>query len=96
MAIAMSDGQEKFIASAGQSPRFLDITGELCPLTFVHTKLLIEAAAPGEILEIRLNAGEPLVNVPRSVEAHGHCILSLAPEDPDRPDGVHRLRIQKS
>ena len=37
----------------------LDITSEVCPLTFVKTKLLLEKMAVGEVASIRLSAGEP-------------------------------------
>tara|TARA_B100000686_G_C16629901_1_gene884066 strand:- start:176 stop:430 length:255 start_codon:yes stop_codon:yes gene_type:complete len=77
-----------------ESDRFLDITADVCPLTFVKTKLLIETMAAGETVEVRLNDGEPLKNVPRSVEEHGHAILSLAPET-DGSD-VWRLVLRKS
>ena len=58
----------------------LDITSDICPLTFVKTKLLLEKMPSGAIAEIRLKAGEPLENVPRSAEEEGHKILSLEPE----------------
>ena len=73
----------------------LDITDQVCPMTFVRTKLLIERMRPGEIAEVRLNAGEPLQNVPRSVREHGHEVLSLAPEDPADAAGPHLLLLRK-
>lgn len=73
---------------------FLDITTEICPLTFVKTKLLIERMSSGETAEVRLNAGEPLENVPRSVQEHGHEIISLEPESEGAT--VHRLILRKS
>ncbi len=76
---------------------FIDITGEVCPLTFVKTKLLIESMQPGQTAEVRLRGREPLENVPRSVREHGHAILSLEPEDTSQPsDGIHRLVLQKA
>ena len=69
---------------------FLDITAEICPMTFVKTKLLIESMQPGQVAEVRLKGKEPLENVPRSVRDYGHEIISLEPEDPDRPaGGIH-------
>jgi TusA-related sulfurtransferase len=62
----------------------LDITGEVCPMTFVRTKLALEQLAIGEILRIRLRDGEPRHNVPRAVRDHGHEIISLAPLDGDQ------------
>ena len=74
----------------------IDITGLICPMTFVRTKLFLERIAPGETLEVRLKGTEPLDNVHRSARQHGHKILSLLPESPDQPaDGIHRLIIEK-
>ena len=76
---------------------FLDITDQVCPMTFVRTKLLIEKMAAGETAEVRLKGQEPLDNVPRNVRDHGHEVVSLAPEDPAGPaDGIHRLVIRKA
>ncbi|MFQ5766273.1 MAG: sulfurtransferase TusA family protein [Rhodospirillales bacterium] len=75
---------------------FIDITGEVCPLTFVKTKLLIESMAPGQTAEVRLKGQEPLENVPRSVSEQGHQVLGLTPEGPSEPlHGVHRLVLRK-
>ena len=55
----------------------LDITNEVCPMTFVKTKLMLEKMQTGEILEVRLTDGEALENVPRSVREQGDTVLSL-------------------
>lgn len=73
----------------------LDITRDVCPLTFVKTKLLIERMAPGEEADVRLKGREPLDNVPRSVREHGHEVLSLAPAGDAPDDEVYILRIRK-
>lgn len=70
----------------------LDITRDVCPLTFVKTKLLLERMSSGETADIRLTGAEPLENVPRSVREHGHEVLSLEPET-DGP--AYTLRIRK-
>lgn len=76
---------------------FIDITGEVCPLTFVKTKLLIESMQPGQTAEVRLKGKEPLENVPRSVSDSGHSVISLEPETPAEPaDGIHRLILKKA
>lgn len=75
----------------------LDITNDVCPMTFVRTKLLIEKMQPGQTAQIRLKNAEPLENVPRSVREIGHEILSLEPETAQEPkDGVHLLLLKKS
>jgi TusA-related sulfurtransferase len=60
---------------------FIDITADVCPLTFVKTKLLLEKMPPGAVATVRLKGVQPLDNVPRSVKAHGHEVVSLARED---------------
>lgn len=46
---------------------WLDITGEICPMTMVRTRLLIDQMKKGEIAELRLKGAEPLHNVPISI-----------------------------
>jgi TusA-related sulfurtransferase len=70
----------------------LDITTEVCPMTFVRTKLVLEQMAIGQVLNIRLRDGEPRHNVPRAVRDHGHEILSLAPLGGDLYELVVRKR----
>ncbi|ABC24559.1 sulfurtransferase TusA family protein [Rhodospirillum rubrum] len=74
----------------------IDITGEVCPMTFVRTKLLIERAHSGDLVAVRLKGTEPLKNVPRSARALGHHVLSLERESGEGEFGVHRLVIQKA
>ena len=50
----------------------LDIRDVTCPLTWVRTKLALEAMAPGEELLVLLAGGEALENVPRSAREAGH------------------------
>ncbi|MDP7543727.1 MAG: sulfurtransferase TusA family protein [Alphaproteobacteria bacterium] len=79
---------------------FLDITGEVCPMTFVKTKLMLERLAPGAIAEVRLRSGEPLDNVPRSVKEDGHEVLSLVPEiaqeEAQGMEMIYRLHIRRA
>lgn len=83
-------------AAKGATPYFLDITGEVCPMTFVKTRLLIEKMPPGTIAEILLVGEEPLQNVPDSLIELGHEIVSLEPDDDPDADGVHRLIVRKT
>lgn len=71
---------------------FLDISADVCPLTFVKTKLLIEQMKLGETASVRLTSGEPLENLPRSVGELGHSILSVEPEAAGSSFHVMRLR----
>jgi len=71
---------------------FLDITRETCPMTFVKVKLKLANIKKGEQLEVLLNEGEPLENVPRSCEEQGFKVLSNEPTD---EAGKHMLVIEK-
>jgi tRNA 2-thiouridine synthesizing protein A len=55
--------------------RRIDITADLCPMTFVRTRLALDTMQPGEVLLVRLKGDEPLRNVPRSAAALGHLEL---------------------
>ncbi|MBB4265561.1 sulfurtransferase TusA family protein [Roseospira visakhapatnamensis] len=73
----------------------IDITTDVCPFTFVKTKLLLERMTVGETVRVRLKGAAPLKNVPRSAREHGHHVLSLTPEAGEPPEGVHRLILRK-
>jgi len=55
----------------------VDLRGVVCPLNFVKAKLAIEAVEPGAELQILLDDGEPVQNVPRSLADEGHAVVSL-------------------
>jgi len=55
----------------------IDITGEVCPMTFVRTKLRLERMQSGEVLSVRLRGEEPLRNVPRAARDEGHVVLGI-------------------
>ena len=57
--------------------RKLDLQGVVCPLNFVKTKLTLEGMQKGQILELVLDEGEPMKNVPRSVKEDGHKVLQV-------------------
>lgn len=68
----------------------IDITGEVCPMTFVRTKLRLERMQPGHVLEVRLRGDEPLRNVPRAARDEGHIILSIVPTGDDHLVTIRR------
>lgn len=57
--------------------RKLDLTGVICPTNFVKTKLAMEELKNGQVLEVILDDGEPIRNVPRSVKEEGHRIIKV-------------------
>ena len=59
----------------------------VCPTTFVKAKVAIEELDDGQILAVRMNDGEPVQNVPRSIKEEGHQILKLV----NNEDGTYTL-----
>lgn len=55
----------------------LDLRGTPCPINFVRTKLRLEQMADGALLEVWLDPGEPIEQVPDSLRMEGYPIESL-------------------
>lgn len=73
---------------------YLDITNDVCPITFVKTKLQLEKMQAGQRLCVRLSGDEPKRNVPASVQELGHHVLELCPENQDDTAGIFLLLIE--
>ena len=69
----------------------VDLTDKVCPLTFVKAKVAIDELEDGEVIAIRMNDGEPVQNVPRSIKEEGHQILKLV----NNEDGTYNLIVKK-
>jgi len=52
----------------------MDLRGTPCPINFVRTKLRLEQLAPGTVLEVWLDPGEPVEQVPDSLAMEGYLI----------------------
>ena len=59
----------------------LDLRGVMCPINYVKTKLRLEMMEPGEVLEVWLDAGEPIKNVPQSLRNDGQNVISEVPAE---------------
>ncbi len=68
-------------AEAGEATIY-DLRGVMCPLNYVKTKLKLEMMDAGERLEVWLDAGDPIKNVPVSLQNDGHKILLQEPLEP--------------
>jgi len=61
----------------------IDITRDVCPITYVRTRLALERLQVGQILAVKLKGAEPAENVPRSAFEQGHEVLLIEAQ----PDG---------
>ena len=71
--------------------RDIDITRDVCPMTFVKTRIALDRLSPGQTLRVRLRGEEPARNVPRTATEQGHTVL----EQHEQADGTLLLLIRK-
>ncbi len=70
----------------------LDLSGVACPMNFVKTKIKLSTMPLGSQLEVILDDGAPIENVPLSLEEQGQTILAK-----DRiSDHQWKIRVEKS
>jgi tRNA 2-thiouridine synthesizing protein A len=69
----------------------LDIRRDICPMTFVRTRLALDRLATGQILRVHLAGAEPIANVPRTAQEQGHALLHSQPQ----PDGSLILWLRR-
>ncbi|MFB0536410.1 MAG: sulfurtransferase TusA family protein [Anaerolineae bacterium] len=55
----------------------LDLKGEVCPYTFVKTKLALEMMEMDQVLRVIVDHLPAVENVPRSVTNEGHEVLNV-------------------
>jgi sulfite reductase (ferredoxin) len=70
-----------------------DLRGVACPMNYVKTKLKLEMMDGGEKLEVWLDAGEPIKNVPMSLKNDGHKVLIQEALEPEASH--YRILVEK-
>jgi len=70
---------------------FIDISDEVCPMSFVLTKMELEKMESGQLLELVCKAGESVRSISIQVKDEGHLIKSVNKES----DTHFRLQILK-
>lgn len=68
----------------------LDLSGVPCPRNTAEALLALELMDAGDLLDVLLDDGEPLKNVPPALELEGHRVLSTTPEG-----SGWRLRVER-
>lgn len=71
--------------------RLLDLKGVKCPFNYVKAKLQLETMERGALLELFLDDGEPIKNVPTSLKNDGQEIVEMEKMD----TGHYRLLVKK-
>ena len=68
----------------------LDLKGVACPFNYVQAKIRLETMQLGQLLEVTIDDGEPIENVPKSLTNDGHEIV-----DTKKVGQHYRLTIRK-
>jgi sulfite reductase (ferredoxin) len=81
------------VAAASSGAPVYDLRGVACPMNYVKTKLKLEMMDAGQQLEVWLDAGEPIRNVPMSLKNDGHKVLL---QEALEPEAAHyRILVEK-
>lgn len=70
-------GEEKPISSQTIGDHLMDLRGVACPMNYMKAKLQIEEMELGQTIFLYLDEGEPINNVPVSLQDDGHDILRV-------------------
>jgi tRNA 2-thiouridine synthesizing protein A len=62
----------------------LDLRGEVCPYTFVRTKLALEELADGDELVLILDHRPAFTNIPQALAEDGYPVLAIERRAEDR------------
>lgn len=71
--------------------KVLDLRGTPCPINFVRTKLQLQQMPIDALLEVWIDAGEPVVQVPHSLKIDGYVIEQL-----NQQDDYYALQVRNS
>ena len=77
-------------ATCPSADAHLDLRGTPCPINFVRTKLRLQQMTPGSLLEVWLDEGEPIEQVPDSLKMEGYQLEGL-----NQQDGFFSLLVRR-
>ena len=83
-------GKDKAPDEKVSATKVQDLKGTPCPLNYVKAKLTLETLNGGDTLELFLDDGEPIDNVPKSLEGDGHKILNV-----EKIDNYWKILVEK-
>jgi tRNA 2-thiouridine synthesizing protein A len=78
-------------SSPGDASHELDLVGELCPFTFVRTKLALEELPTGARLRVIVDHEPATRNIPRSAAEWGQEVIGVTGLSP----GIWAIDLRK-
>lgn len=91
--VVSAPAETKPVAPVQTGAPVYDLRGVACPMNYVKTKLKLEMMDAGEQLEVWLDAGEPIKNVPMSLKNDGHKVLIQEALEPEASH--YRILVEK-
>ncbi|GAB4274215.1 MAG: sulfurtransferase TusA family protein [Deferrisomatales bacterium] len=70
--------------------QWLDITGDVCPMTLVRVRMALDRVTSGGTLTILMAGGEPVASIPRALKEEGHEVTAL-----ERQGEAFRVTVRK-
>lgn len=74
-----------------EADHLVDVTDQVCPMTYVRTRLALDRMRAGETLLVKLRGAEAAHNVPRSATEQGHRVVSVT----HQPDGITWVILER-
>lgn len=90
-APAVKEEKKEEAAPVAENVTVKDLRGVACPMNFVKTKMALANLQKGDLLEVWLDDGQPIANVPGSVRNEGHNVLKTD----QTADGYWKVLIEK-
>jgi tRNA 2-thiouridine synthesizing protein A len=87
-----ADWEDDGVSTEVSADKDLNLQGEVCPYTFVKSKLALEMMQPGQVLRVIVDNDESAANVPRSMQNEGHKVLGVTKLD----NNDWQIVVQKS
>ncbi len=87
-----SNSEADVSVDASSDVELLDLSGVACPMNFVKTKIKLTTMPVGSHLDVLLDDGAPIENVPLSLEEQGQTILAREKVS----DHQWKIRVEKS
>lgn len=82
---------EEIKSNANDGYKIVDFRGVKCPINFVKVKIELSNIKSGDKIGFYLDDGDPITNVPRSVEKEGNKIISIN----NKFDGYNLIIVEK-
>jgi TusA-related sulfurtransferase len=77
-------------AASPVASALLDLRGTPCPINFVRAKMKLAQITAGSLLEVWLDAGEPIEQVPDSLRMEGYPIEVI-----EAREGFFSLKVRR-